>query len=249
MGDFITEQVQQLMSWVVPDVYECRRTAMELVARAPNASREQLACELVRAAQKRAATVGGVTGLAAGPITMVPAALADMAATLKIEGTMVGGVAALLDPESLEDPEQFKADVLAVVFPAAVSQALRQLGMRAGEQITKNLVRRTAGKGSLETVVKVASRLLGAKLTGRSVVTKGLPLVGVGIGAGWNWLEASAVGHRAIAYHTGQPVAEQRLRALGQKLTPAKWRGRLWGPGAGAEPAAEPPPVPQQERQ
>jgi hypothetical protein len=242
MSDFVTEQVQQLMSWVVPDVYECRRTAMELVARAPGASREQLARELVRAAQKRAATVGGVTGLAAGPFSMVPAALADMAATLKIEGTMVGGVAALLDPDSLEDPERFKADVLAVVFPAAVSQALRQLGMRAGEQITKTVVRRAAGKGSLETLVRVAGRMLGAKLTGRTVVTKGLPLVGIGIGAGWNWVEASAVGHRAIAYHTGQPVAEQKLRALGQKLTPAKWRGRLWGPsGGGAEGDGSPP--------
>src|SRR3954452_4398302 len=114
MKEFVTEQVQQLMSWVVPDVDECRRAAMEILTRDPNAPREQLARELVRYAQKKAAAVGGVTGLAASPITMLPAALADIAAVLKIEGTMAGGVAALLDPVSLDDPERFRADVLAV---------------------------------------------------------------------------------------------------------------------------------------
>src|SRR4051812_3879075 len=155
MKEFLSEQVRQLMSWVVPDALECRQAAMEMIARAPNASREQLARELVRHAQKRAAAVGGVTGAAAGPWSMVPAALADTAAVLKIEGTMVGGVAALLDPASLEDAERFRADVVAVVFPAAMSQALRHLGVRAGEQVTKNLVRRSAEKGGLESLLKL----------------------------------------------------------------------------------------------
>ena len=131
MKDFITEQVQQLMSWVVPDVEECRRTAEEMLARRPDAPRDELARELVRYAQKRAAAVGGVTGLAASPVAMVPAALADIAAVLKIEGTMVGGVAALLDPrhagrtytltgpETLSAPEQAAvlADVLGRPVP------------------------------------------------------------------------------------------------------------------------------------
>jgi hypothetical protein len=228
MKDFLTEQVNQLMSWVVPDVLECRRAAMEMTARAPDAPREQLAKELVRAAQKRAATVGGVTGLAAGPWSMVPAALADVAAVLKIEGTMVGGVAALLDPESLDDPERFRAEVVAVVFPAAVSQALRHVGIRAGEQVTKSLVRRAAGKGGFESLLKFAGKLLGTRLPAKSLATKSVPLVGVGIGAGWNWLEASAVGRRAIAYHTGQPIAEDRLRTIGKKLNPARLLPESW---------------------
>lgn len=235
MKEFITDQVQQMMLWVVPDADECKRAAMEMISREPGASREALAKEMVRHAQKRAATVGGVTGLAASPFSMVPAAMADIAATLKIEGTMAGGVAALLDPDSLDDPERFRADVMAVVFPAAVSQALRQMGIRAGEQLTKNLIRRTAGKGGVEGLIKIAGKFLGAKLTGRSLLTKGVPLVSVGIGAGWNWLETSAVGHRAIAYHTGGPIAEDRLRTLGRKLTPNRWRGKLWGPTGEAE--------------
>jgi hypothetical protein len=62
------------------------------------------------------------------------------------------------------------------------------------------------------------------------VATKSLPLVGLGIGAGWNWVEASAVGRRAIAYHTGHPIAEQKLATLGRRLIAERWRALL--PGA-----------------
>ena len=44
---------------------------------------------------KAATPAGAATGAASSPITMIPAALADMAAVLKIEGTLVGVVAAL----------------------------------------------------------------------------------------------------------------------------------------------------------
>ena len=60
------------------------------------------------------------------------------------------------------------------------------------------------------------------------VESKGVPIVGMGIGAGWNWLEASAVGRRAIAYHTGQPIAEDRLRTIGKKLNPARLLPERW---------------------
>jgi hypothetical protein len=231
MREFLSEQIHALLAHVVPDVGECRRVAMEMISRAPNASREQLADELIRGAQKRAATVGGVTGLAASPIAMVPAALAEVAAALKIEGTMVGGIAALLDPASLEKPEQFKSDVMAVIFPAAVSQTLRHIGIRAGEQLTRRLVRVAAEKGGAETLAKFAAKILGAKLPTRAIASKSLPFVGVGIGAGWNWREASAVGRRAIAYYTGQPIAEDRLKSLGKKLNPAKLIPPGWRSG------------------
>jgi hypothetical protein len=204
---------------------------MQMIARAPGASREQLAQELIRSAQKRAATVGGVTGIAASPITMVPAALADIAAVLKIEGTMVGGVAALLDPDSLENLQQFKSDLMAVVFPAAISQTLRHLGIRAGEQFTRRLVRSALEKGGTEMFAKFAVKILGAKLPARAIASKGVPLVGAGIGAGWNWVEASVVGKRAIAYYTGQPIAEDRLRTLGKKLNPTRLLPPSWRPG------------------
>jgi hypothetical protein len=235
MNTFLSDKVEQLLSWVVPDAMACRGAAAEMVARYPGVPAEQLARQVVKHAQKQGATIGGVTGFASSPLTMVPAALADIAGTLRIEGTMVGVVAALLDPASLDDPHRFRADVMATVFPAAFSQALRQVGIRAGETLTKNFVRRAVGKDSLEAVIKVAGHLLGSRLTGKSVLTKGVPLVGVGIGAGWNWLEVSAVGGRAIAYHTGQPVGVGKLKELGRRLIPERLRRK-------SGQADEPPP-------
>jgi len=223
MRDFFTDKAEQLMAWVVPDIDACRQLAFEVRTRDPNARPEDLAKALIRYTQKQGATVGGLTGLASSPVTAVPAALADIAAMLKLEGTMAGGIAALLEPESLDDPEQFRADVLAIAFPAAFSQALRQLGIRAGEQLTRRLVRKAVGQGSLSAIFRVASRVLGARLTGRSLA-RGVPLVGAGIGAGWNWMEVEGVGRRAIAYYTDQPIGVGRLRTLSQKILPKRFR-------------------------
>ena len=219
MPDLLAGKAEQLLSWVVPDIDACRRLAMEVRTRDPNATPEALAQSMIRYAQKQGAAIGGMTGLAASPFTMLPAALADIAAMLKVEGTLAGGIAAILDPASLDDPERFRTDVLAIAFPAAFSQALRQIGIRAGEQFTKNLVRKAVGKGAMEGIFKVASRLLGANLTGRSLA-RGVPLVGAGIGAGWNWLEVEGVGRRAIAYYTGQPIGVGKLKQLTRKLLP-----------------------------
>jgi hypothetical protein len=214
----LSGQVERLMDWVVPDVDTCRHAAAEMLVRDPAARREDLALAIVNAAKQRGVAVGGVTGILSNPFSMVPATIADVGAMLKIEGTMAGTIAALLDPASLDDPAQFRADVMAVVFPAAVSQALRQVGIRAGERFTKHLVRRAVGTGGLETLVKIASKVLGTRLTGKSILGHGLPLVSPGIGAGWNWLEVTAVGNRAIAYHSGQPVGAGKLRGLRDRV-------------------------------
>jgi hypothetical protein len=214
-------QVERLMDWVVPDVEVCRQAAQEMLMHNPNARREDLAMAVVDAAKQ-----GGVTGILSNPFSMVPATLADVGAMLKIEGTMAGTVAALLDPASLDDPAQFRTDVFAVVFPAAASQALRQVGIRAGERFTKHVVRKAAGTGGLETLVKIAGKVLGTRLTGKSILGHGLPLVSAGIGAGWNWLEVTAVGKRAIAYHTGEPVGTGRLRHLRDRVMQLRGGGQ-----------------------
>ncbi|HEX8913348.1 MAG TPA: hypothetical protein VF796_13390 [Humisphaera sp.] len=233
MRDLLTDKIDEFMTWVVPDPDECRRTAAEMAAREPNVPKEVLARSVVAYARKKGLAIGGVTGIASSPLTFLPAAMADIAATLRVEGTMAGVVAALLDPESLDAPERFRADVIAVVFPAALSQALRQLGIRVGEEVTKTLVRRLVTKGGFEAIAKLAGRFLGTRMTAKALASKGVPLVGMGIGAGWNYLEVGAVGARAIAYHTGQPVGVGKLREMGRRLIPERFRRRVAG-GAGA---------------
>src|SRR5688572_99833 len=106
---------------------------MELMLAAPGETPTQVAQRAVKTARGGALAAGPPTGPAARPSTMLPAAAADMAAMLPIEGHMPGAIAALLGPASLDDEAAFRRDVMRVVFPGAVSQALRRGGVRVGE--------------------------------------------------------------------------------------------------------------------
>ena len=197
--------VARLLEKMVPDAAECRGAADELRRKHPTETAEELARRAVRGARQAGLAVGAATGAASNPIVMVPAALADMTAMLRIEGRMAGTIAALLDPAALLDGS-LRADVVGILFPGAVSQVLRQVGVRAGEQATKNLIRKSLGEDAVKMAVKVATRHLGVDLTRNAIVEKTIPLVGAGIGAGWNWLEVGAVGNRAIHYYQGEPL-------------------------------------------
>lgn len=199
--------LENLLEWVVPDPDQCRKAAEELVARNPNLTREDLARHAVASAQGWAAGAGAATGVVANPMIALPAAVADMAAVLRIEGTMAGTIAALIDPASLDNPNTFPADVLAIVFPGAVSQALRQLGVRWGQRITQELIRRYLSEGLVKSVTRLASRYLFVHVTEKAIVSKTVPLVGAGIGAGWNYLEVKAVGARAVNYYLRKGIA------------------------------------------
>src|SRR5678816_575677 len=118
--------LQKLLELVIPDADDCRRDAQELQLKDPSATAESAARRAVKDSRKWAASVGAATGLAASPITLLPAAIADAAAMLRLEGKLVGTIAALLDPASLDNPEAFRRDIIRNVFPGAVSQALRK---------------------------------------------------------------------------------------------------------------------------
>ena len=204
--------VQKILAWLIPDIDDCRKEAQRLRLENPNETAELHARRVVKESRKWAAGVGAATGLAASPITFLPAAIADAAMMLKLEGKLAGTIAALLDPESLEDPDTFRKEILRAVFPGAVSQALRKFGVRAGEQATKNLVRRLIGREAAKDVGERAAKLLGIRLTEKAIATKTVPLVGAGIGAAWNWVEIQAVGNRAVDYHLGLASPATRMR-------------------------------------
>jgi hypothetical protein len=222
--------LENLLEWVVPERDQCVKAAADLVARRPGMSREALAREAVASARKWAAGTGAATGVAANPFIALPAALADMAAVLRIEGTMAGTIAALLDPASLDSTDKFQADILAIVFPGAVSQALRQLGVRWGQRLTKQLIRRYLTEGLVKSVTRFSSRYLFVHLTEKAIVSKTVPLVGAGIGAGWNWLEVKAVGTRAIHYYQNKGIGPHgpggerfgRIKSVASRVVPRR---------------------------
>jgi hypothetical protein len=208
----VNVNLESLLQWVIPDPEECRQAAMEARLVDPNYTAVEAARAAVKSARKWGAAAGATTGLAANPITMLPVAVADMMAMLRIEGRMAGTVAALLDPESLNDPAAFRRDIIRVIFPGAVSQALRKVGVRAGEHATKQLIAKYASRALMKEIGEQAAKRLGVRLTQKAVATKAVPLVGAGIGGAWNWLEIQAIGKRAIEYHgggTGEPLRKK----------------------------------------
>ena len=209
-----SQLLDNVLEWVVPDREQCRKAAEDFGKQNPGKSPEELAQLAIGSAQTWAAAAGGATGAAANQLIMVPAAIADMAAVLRIEGFMAGTVAALFDPRSLDDPRAFQADVITIVFPGAVSQALRQLGVRWGQQITQGLIRKYFTESLLKSVTGLASKYLFVHVTEKALVSKTVPLIGAGIGAGWNYLELKAVGKRAVRYY--------QQKGIGPKQKPGK---------------------------
>ena len=230
-----------LLGWVVPDRETCRAAADELREEHPGATPEQLARRAISSAKNWGIAAGGTTGAAANPLIMFPAAMADIAAMLRIEGQMAGTIAAILDPGSLLDDKTFQADVLAIVFPGAVSQALRQIGLRAGQRVTRRLIQKYVTENFLKDATRFAAKFLMIRITRKAVISKTVPLVGAGIGAAWNWVEIEAVGKRAIRYYqarsispkdTPPPAPRVSIRQIVRKLP---WR-------RSAPPALPPPP-------
>ena len=238
--------LNKLLEKIVPDAAECRDAAEKLRRRHPGETPEQLARRAVQAARQTAAAVGAATGAASGPIIMFPAALADIAAVLRIEGTLAGVIAALLDPDSLQG-DALPKDVIGILFPGAVSQVLRQVGVRSSTKASKVLIRKYVSNDTLKLIVRIATRQLGFDVTRKSIVAKTVPLVGVGIGAGWNWLEVGAVGQRAIRYYRRGPSKlppvprTKRVPAFVRRVMP-KWKWLEEEPSPLALPPL--PPVP-----
>ncbi len=207
--------LQKLLNFLIPDPAECLAAAARLRDDNPHLTPEQLAHKAVAHSRKLAAGTGAAMGLMASPFTWLPAAAADAAAVLKIEGRMAGTIAAVLDPGILNDHATFKADVLSIVFPGLASQALRAAGVRTGLQITQRLIRAQGTEKLMQGVIKVGGRSIGKRLVEKTLATKVIPLVGAGIGSTWNWIEVHAVGQRAVAYYMHRPIGPR-----GQGLFP-----------------------------
>ena len=191
-----------LLGWIIPNPAECRAEAERLTAANPGMPPEDMARLAVKSAKKWAGAVGGAAGVVSNPLAMIPTTLAEAPVILRAEGKVAGVVAALLDPNSLDDYDAFQADILAVVFPGAVSQHLRPFGVRVGQVIAKDLIRKYIRGDVLRTIVKIAAKYLGLKLTQKALIARSVPLVGAGIGFTWNWIEVGKIGKRAIAYHS-----------------------------------------------
>lgn len=185
---------------VLPHPDECHRKAQELREAYPEASSDELVDRAIKTAKRWAAVYGVGSGVATNPFAMVPAAAADMALTLRAEAHLAGVIAVLKTPSSSDHLDSFHTDILAVMFPNAVSQALREVGVQAGKTTTRTLIRKYISGNLLKAIIAFAAKYLGIKLTQRAIISKTVPVVGAAIGATWNWVDVERCGRRATKY-------------------------------------------------
>ena len=184
-----------------PNPEDCRRKARELRESYPDLTEDQLVDRAITTARRWGAAFGAGSGVASNPMTMIPAAMADMALTMSAEARLVGVIGAILDSSSLNDHDGFRGDIAAVMFPNAVSQALREAAVQAGKATTKTLIRKHISKELLKTIIAFAAKYLGVKVTQRAIIAKTVPLIGSAIGAGWNWVDVERCGRRAVKFY------------------------------------------------
>lgn len=213
-------EMERLVQALLPDRDECRQRAAGLRRAHPGATSLELAERAVSEARTLLAATGGAAGAVGTPVAMVPLAAGELALVLRQEAKLAGIVAALLEPGSLEDEDAFVADVLEIVFPDAVAQALRGVAVRAGQATSRALIRKYVSKEVLGAVIRFAARYLGVKLTQRAILTKALPLVGAAIGASWNWVEVQRLGRRAIRYYS-EPESAPAASEAGPDISAA----------------------------
>ncbi len=193
--------IEEAIRTALPHPDECQRKAAELRAAYPGLGNDELIERAITTSKRWAAAYGVGSGVATNPLAMLPAAALDMGLTMRAEAHLVGVIGALKDPSSLDDIAGFHGDILAVMFPNAVSQALREVGVQAGKTTTRTLIRKYITGNVLKAIIAFAAKYLGVKLTQRAIISKSVPLVGAAIGAGWNWIDVERCGRRAVKYH------------------------------------------------
>ena len=77
-------------------------------------------------------------------------------------------------------------------------------------------------------------------MTRDALLEKAVPVVGMGIGGGWNWVQVNLQGKRAINYYMGRPIGPHGV--VGRtKAVLSRVRDALHLPGGGPdEPEEEP---------
>lgn len=199
--------LQQALDWVVEiDVPALQASVESMRDERPDESRRQLATRIFSKAQWKAAATGAVTGLPANPWTAAPAALGDVAITLRTEVTAVAKVALLYEPGFFDDDEAIWELLVPVFGINLASQLMRELAIRGGMGLTRELLKSYLSKAALESFKRIVLKYFGKKVTQKAVITKTLPVVGLGIGAAWNWLEVKALRKRTFAYFEDQEL-------------------------------------------
>ena len=201
MNSFANEKLHQAFELITDiDKEKVRNAVKKARMDNPLMSDLELATYFFDQSRLKAAAAGFGLGVAGNPLAIVPSAIADITITTKTE-VFAAACAAETFHEGFLDSETARMELLVPVFGmGAMDQLAAELGIRAGKELTKDLIKKHLSKETLKQFKKIMLKYFGIKVTQKGIITKTLPIVGGFIGASWNAIEVSVMKNRVIKY-------------------------------------------------
>lgn len=162
--------------------------------------KHNLAKKAFASAHWRVSASGFASGLLANPITAVPAAILDLAVSLKTHIITAARVALIYNPHFFDHPntEKAKWELLIPVLNLENS-FFKKLDGYSGNTSHKAMLA-YLDKEKFSVFRKGVLAYLAMALAKKGALTKALPIVGSLVGTGWNTFQLKQVEKRVIHY-------------------------------------------------
>ncbi|GBC60131.1 hypothetical protein DENIS_1076 [Desulfonema ishimotonii] len=169
----------------------------------PELTSYELARKIVRRKAMKSGLVGAVTG-AGGAISMPVSIPAEVIATWHIQVSMILAVAHTFDQTG--DTADLRTDIFLIIAGNSVKEALKQVSIEAGKEITEKAIRQYITREMAEKAGRAVSRKVIARAGEKSLASsmKLVPLIGAPIGFAFDWTAAIISGKVAINYYSGR---------------------------------------------
>ena len=188
----------------------------------PNYNNHQLALDLIRSTRRRVAATGALSGAVSiapglGTALAIGTVTSQTIFALEQEVELVMGIAMIFGHE-LADSDERVLEALVVVGITSGAVKLREdVLIAGGERIAIAAFRHLPGMllahGGGRVITRILTRVATSGLA--KIAARVVPLgVGVAVGAGFDWVTVTGLGHAAVKYYgPGGPGAKPLLLA------------------------------------
>lgn len=188
----VYQRINQGVSGVIPPIEKFANDYLEKEADARKAAEKMIALQCTKS------TVSGfVTGFG-GFITMPVTLPANITSVLIVQMRMIAATAYMAGLDTKSD--QVQTLVYACLAGVSVAEIIKKAGIEFGVKFGKHMVEKIPGKVLVKINQKVGFRFL-TKFGEKGIINIGkmVPVIGAVIGGGFDLVETSIIGNRAIS--------------------------------------------------
>jgi len=168
----------------------------------PGISNEEMVKKIINRRALKCGGIGAITGMG-GILTMPITMPVDMYHTFKIQAVLVMAIAYIYGWNIRS--EDMITDILLVMGGSSGLNALKNGGIKIGEEFGKKFIDKFITREVMKKVNKIISRKIITKAGEKSLTsfTKLVPLAGAPIGGGINYFGTMAIGKAAWVFYKG----------------------------------------------